>query len=1008
MIPIQLIIEGLYSYQKRQTIDFSNLTGAGLFGIFGATGSGKSSILEAVSYALYGETERMNAREGRNYNMMNLKSDRVYIEFDFRNHENRVFRASRELRRNSRRFEEVRPPRTTFYERIGDQWIPLDHVNAEKIIGLSYNNFKRTIIIPQGQFREFLELGPTARTDMMKEIFQLHRYDLQHSVRRLEGQNKSLLDQTEGQLKGYETVSEEGIEGQKKELEAQEKYFSEAEKEHQRRTARYEKLKLLKADYMTLQKKEVRLAEMEKEGQEMEKVEKQIDKYERISHVFRPLLEDLEKYRGKKESLHVQRDQAENMLKSAEQALAERMTEQKGLSTWYHNLTEKQTKENDLFYIARMIESAIEMKSLEKRVEKGQALVKDKEKNVESIRVQIRSSEKKIGTMKAGAVEAGLLVEVTKWFSDQKNLRKNQAERARQMKELQKKLFGTEAELKGKRTDEKGIQTYEASVEKDLMELERKKSELEVRQRLAAYAQQLEEGKPCFLCGSTEHPHVVVAEDVSGQLKEAGEKIQKLKDGLVSLQKERTEMMEILTRKQFYEEQMKAGQQELQWVEKQLEEHLSRFRWTGFDPGDPAGFEEKLSEARELNNQIREEESGLSRRRVQLETEQKKLDEYRRLLERIRLDMKQEQSGFDRDFSDLKILKFEDHKNESADNIRLRLKSLQKKNRAVKNRYEVLNKEILEFSQKKSVLETQKNVMVVQLNEVEKEMRDFQKRIAENLEKEEMYDVDAVRRILEKNLDVKKERERIHRFRVDFEVLKKEIGALREKLKSAAFDVAEFSKEEENWKSSEKRVKDINEKVVGLRGELHRLAKAYEEKQRLMEEWSRLSRRAENMKVMAGLFKAAGFVQYVSTIYLSQLCDHANVRFQRMTRNQLRLQLGTNNEFEIVDYLNEGRSRSVKTLSGGQSFQVSLSLALALAESVQANALAEKNFFFIDEGFGTQDSQSVNIIFETLVNLNKEDKIVGIISHVEELKERIPVSLTVVNDPEKGSLIRSS
>lgn len=1008
MIPIQLIIEGLYSYQKRQTIDFSNLTGAGLFGIFGATGSGKSSILEAVSYALYGETERMNAREGRNYNMMNLKSDRVYIEFDFRNHENRVFRASRELRRNSRRFEEVRPPRTTFYERIGDQWIPLDHVNAEKIIGLSYNNFKRTIIIPQGQFREFLELGPTARTDMMKEIFQLHRYDLQHSVRRLEGQNKSLLDQTEGQLKGYETVSEEGIEGQKKELEAQEKYFSEAEKEHQRRTARYEKLKLLKADYMTLQKKEVRLAEMEKEGQEMEKVEKQIDKYERISHVFRPLLEDLEKYRGKKESLHVQRDQAENMLKSAEQALAERMTEQKGLSTWYDNLTEKQTKENDLFYIARMIESAIEMKSLEKRVEKGQALVKDKEKNVESIRVQIRSSEKKIGTMKAGAVEAGLLVEVTKWFSDQKNLRKNQAERARQMKELQKKLFGTEAELKGKRTDEKGIQTYEASVEKDLMELERQKSELEVRQRLAAYAQQLEEGKPCFLCGSTEHPHVVVAEDVSGQLKEAGEKIQKLKDGLVSLQKERTEMMEILTRKQFYEEQMKAGQQELQWVEKQLEEHLSRFRWTGFDPGDPAGFEEKLSEARELNNQIREEESGLSRRRVQLETEQKKLDEYRRLLERIRLDMKQEQSGFDRDFSDLKILKFEDHKNESADNIRLRLKSLQKKNRAVKNRYEVLNKEILEFSQKKSVLETQKNVMVVQLNEVEKEMRDFQKRIAENLEKEEMYDVDAVRRILEKNLDVKKERERIHRFRVDFEVLKKEIGALREKLKSAAFDVAEFSKEEENWKSSEKRVKDINEKVVGLRGELHRLAKAYEEKQRLMEEWSRLSRRAENMKVMAGLFKAAGFVQYVSTIYLSQLCDHANVRFQRMTRNQLRLQLGTNNEFEIVDYLNEGRSRSVKTLSGGQSFQVSLSLALALAESVQANALAEKNFFFIDEGFGTQDSQSVNIIFETLVNLNKEDKIVGIISHVEELKERIPVSLTVVNDPEKGSLIRSS
>ena len=124
-----------------------------------------------------------------------------------------------------------------------------------------------------------------------------------------------------------------------------------------------------------------------------------------------------------------------------------------------------------------------------------------------------------------------------------------------------------------------------------------------------------------------------------------------------------------------------------------------------------------------------------------------------------------------------------------------------------------------------------------------------------------------------------------------------------------------------------------------------------------------------------------------------------------MTRNQLRLQLNENNDFEIIDYLNEGRSRSVKTLSGGQAFQVSLSLALALAESVQSNAKAEKNFFFIDEGFGTQDLESVNIVFETLLDLNKENKIVGIISHVEELKERIPMTLTVTKDPERGSLI---
>ena len=158
---------------------------------------------------------------------------------------------------------------------------------------------------------------------------------------------------------------------------------------------------------------------------------------------------------------------------------------------------------------------------------------------------------------------------------------------------------------------------------------------------------------------------------------------------------------------------------------------------------------------------------------------------------------------------------------------------------------------------------------------------------------------------------------------------------------------------------------------------------------------------------MFNLFKGAGFVQYVSSIYLRQLCDNANVRFKKMTRNQLSLQLDDKGNFEIIDYLNEGKPRSVKTLSGGQGFQASLSLALALAESVQSNAKADKNFFFIDEGFGTQDADSVNIVFETLSSLQKENRIVGIISHVEELKERIPMSLSIVKDEINGSLIET-
>ncbi|HAI79637.1 MAG TPA: SMC family ATPase, partial [Chryseobacterium sp.] len=151
MIPVQLTLEGLYSYQERQSIDFSHLTEAGLFGIFGAVGSGKSSILEAISFALYGETERLNKQDKRAYNMMNLKANKSFIQFDFINHENKIFRVQREFRRNSKKFDDVKPVQATFYEKHNENWIPLEHSDCEKIIGLSYANFKRTIIIPQGQ-----------------------------------------------------------------------------------------------------------------------------------------------------------------------------------------------------------------------------------------------------------------------------------------------------------------------------------------------------------------------------------------------------------------------------------------------------------------------------------------------------------------------------------------------------------------------------------------------------------------------------------------------------------------------------------------------------------------------------------------------------------------------------------------------------------------------------------------------------------------------------------------
>ena len=120
------------------------------------------------------------------------------------------------------------------------------------------------------------------------------------------------------------------------------------------------------------------------------------------------------------------------------------------------------------------------------------------------------------------------------------------------------------------------------------------------------------------------------------------------------------------------------------------------------------------------------------------------------------------------------------------------------------------------------------------------------------------------------------------------------------------------------------------------------------------------------------------------------------------------LELDEGNDFVIRDFLNGGKTRALKTLSGGQTFQIALCLALALAENVKSLNQAEQSFFFLDEGFGTLDRSSLQIVFETLKSLQKENRIVGIISHVEDLQQEIDVALLIENDSEKGSIIKRS
>ncbi|MBQ0151745.1 MAG: SMC family ATPase, partial [Chryseobacterium sp.] len=512
MIPIQLTIQGLYSYQEKQTIDFKNLTDSGLFGIFGSVGSGKSSILEAISFALYGETERLNLRDKRAYNMMNLKSNTSLIEFDFVNYENKTYRATREFKRNPKKFDDVKPVSTTFYESINNQWIPLDHTDVKKINGnLSYENFKRTIIIPQGQFKEFLELGAKERTDMMQEIFKLQRFDLYRNATSLNTKNRSELDQLEGQLKGFEMISEEEISTKKETLEVETKNHDALKIVFKQISEKYQQLKNLKGDFEMLTQKKEEFLGLKNQKANIDTLENKTEVYDRIFRIFKPLLNEKQK-----NSLEVSKQQNDKnilvkKLEETEEKFNVLKKQIQELLPKYEALTQTKIEENDWSLILQIKALSDEILTLKIRTEKGS------EKVEEVIALQNKSKEetakysKDLEVLKSKKLDSTLLTEVGNWFSVQKNLEESSFNLNKKIAEIKNEILKIEDELLPYNVDIKSFrEEFSDKIENlDIKkgEFSGKKNQLEVQKQLSHYADALHDGESCPLCGALEHPN---------------------------------------------------------------------------------------------------------------------------------------------------------------------------------------------------------------------------------------------------------------------------------------------------------------------------------------------------------------------------------------------------------------------------------------------------------------------------------------------------------------------
>ncbi len=1018
MIPLNLSLSGIYSYREKQEIDFRTLTAAHLFGIFGVVGSGKSAILEAITFALYGETERLNLKEFR-YNFMNLKSNEAFIRFDFiAPGESGIYRATAKGKRNSRNPEDVKWERS-LYQMDGTDLIPIEKTGIVSILGLSYDNFRRTIIIPQGKFQEFLQLSATQRTDMVKELFNLQRFDLSAKAGILQKKNDLAISNCEGQLIQIGEVPEEEVRRKQDELVMLEKELGGIRLLLKQQELLESEMKRTGEWYASLVTNREILAGLETQKETVQTAQKRLDEFDECVSSFKSDLDLLDNQ--KRQHLSGQR---ELEIKQAELAIGK---ENLILSENRFNVARKEfaDRENlskqasELELCAKINKLYKTVSEISSRIATGETLLNESVKEWENQKGLAKGFAELQGTLKTQLPDITVLQKAREWFSQDRLLkerlegqRQKETSLAKEIREFSSAITGiaVENELPSDSMPfdpliRHLLEERKKEADSALQQIQQQLLQLEIQDRLKVFASELEDGKPCPLCGSADHPHILQVEGVEKELE-----VLISRKSAVELQLKRIDdsvtrtgmLLESIRRKQPDREKAAEGVKE---AETALKEHQDQFAWTGYN-------EEKLDEELNRYNLLLEKTEELNRQSKEAaekaDTESAKLSGFNKRLEDLRLERGKAQQNAETLISQISRIDFKAQLATTAEALREESGNLRKKYIAIGDEYATAEKlhnalasSVQNLSGTVGNMQQSSDVLALAIKELQMQLEARVLVSRFNNEKE-------IREILASGIDRPKEQQLIRQFHERLATVSSALEQLEKQLEGKAYNAEDHEKLRRQLAGLKEQEAGQNQLKFAADIELARMKKAFADSQVLKSELRNLEIRRDNLKTLSDLFRAQGFVNFVSTIHLQNLVQGANERFYRLTRQQLKLELDEENNFRVRDYLNEGQWRNVKTLSGGQTFQASLCLALSLADNIQQLNRSGQNFFFLDEGFGTLDREALELVFETLKSLRRENRVVGVISHVEDLQQEMNAWLRVTRDEEHGSEIKAS
>lgn len=987
-----------------ETIEFNHLSKSQLFLISGKTGSGKTMIFDAMVYALYGETSTQSRDK------VDLRShfadpklpSKVQFEFKIKNESYLVVRTIKYIKEGNKN-----PTNSTVevYKEVDGEWsLQTSTINESNqylndILHMNVKQFRQILILPQGEFKQFLISNSTEKRSILRTLFDSDRFealqeqlgeemkkeialieshyqqisqclsdlhDFDHeTLKELKDIEGHRYKKVENALVQYEEIGKEKLDYQLKELKEQETIVKNLEK-------KYEDKKVIKQNFDTLQEKQHELNMLNEQVEHINNLREQLRYLKTVQNITHQYNQLKEKQINKKET-----EKQHEELKTEKQEVHSQFE-------FYNNkLSKKLESQEDINKKRAFIHKTNHIyTSIEQYYDSKEHLPEAK-KQLEKLKEEITQKTNSITTLQESLknINADDEAEQNK-LKQQESLKLELQQLENTQNQFQEKetLIATQKEIKSKLSE---LEQQKKNIEQSMKESDAFEV-LTVEDEILKIQKHVHEGDACPICGSN-------IENLNGDI------------DFDSLRKEKEEQHEIKLKHQkisndiaVYKERQNNTESQIKKLN-DIESVSHKIQSVNDDLGKIQKEIEDLRDSRQRSQKMKQEihdlEKGLSQDEINSISIQNEIKNYKHNMDYFN---KETQFESIEDFS--KQFKSFENEIKSYDQ---ELETLQSRVNEYKEKLYQIENKLSSISERRQMLEEQvasiKSYLESEMDKQQIESYEQLDKLILSVNKIDEYEVEVTefdKKYIKLEADVKELTEKVKDCDVpNLEDIISQLNAAKEL-------EAEMTKSNTQLQLKVDQNKEKRDAIQKIIAKIERDLQEQEE----MIELSRVMNGKNSEKL--------SLENYVLIYYLNHILDSANQQFVKMTNNRYQLvrkkekSMGLSGlEIEVFDRFSN-RTRHITSLSGGETFQASLSLAIGLSNIVQQEAGAvHLESMFIDEGFGTLDAETLETALDTLVNIQMSGRLVGIISHVSELKTRIP---TILNVNKNGFLSTTS